>query len=434
MVYVLHMLRRNLTDGFLEALQDTPVLLINGSRQVGKSTFVKSLLSETHFYYTFDDPTTLAGAKKDPLLFLESLPGPSIVDEIQRVPEIFLPLKKIVDDQRRPGFFILTGSANVLSLPKLADSLAGRMEVHTLWPLSQGEIWGKKEDFINFAFNTPMTEGKKEKPRHNLGHPSSAKPALDQIASLVTEGGYPEALNRSSSSRRQKWFSSYLVTILEKDIKDLSNIEGLLDLPNLMKLFASRCGSLLNTSEVSRSLGIAQTTLKRYLTLLEKTYLLVFLPAWTKNLSKRMVKTPKVYLNDTGLLTHLVDYGANRLLEDKAFFGHVLENFVVMELKKQMTWSQQSCQIYHYRTHSQKEVDIILEAPDSRITGIEVKLAHSIQAKDFSGLQSLEEDLGGQFHRGFVLYLGDTCVPFGKNKYAVPLSWLWETTGFLSHE
>lgn len=410
------MYKRNITQSFTEALEDTPILLVNGSRQVGKSTFVKSLLSDTHHYYTLDDPTTLSSIKKDPLMFLEGLQGPSIIDEVQRVPELFLPLKKIVDENRRPGFFILTGSANVLALPKLADSLAGRMEVHTLWPLSQGEIQGKKEDFINLLFKQTIP-------------PLQSKISLDKLVEMITQGGYPEALHRPSSNRRKKWFESYLMTILEKDIKDLANIEGLLELPNLLKLFASRCGSLLNTSEISRSMGIPQTTLTRYIALLEKTYLVALLPAWTKNLSKRIVKTPKVYLNDTGLLTHLVGYDQNRLLNDKGFLGHVLENFIVMELKKQTTWSQQPCQIYHYRTHTQQEVDIVLETPDSRVVAIEVKLANSVTPKDFSGIQSLEDDIGEHFHRGVVLYMGDTVISFGKNKYAIPLSYLWEITG-----
>ena len=434
------MYKRNITQSFAEGLEDTPILLVNGSRQVGKSTFVKSLLPNTHHYYTLDDPTTLSSIKKDPLMFLEGLQGPSIIDEVQRVPELFLPLKKIVDENRRPGFFILTGSANALALPKPADSLAGRMEVHTIWPLSQGEIQGKAEDFISYIFNSPLTHEeltrvmgitvrslKKTYLDRPPPPPSPTKLPLVKLLEIIIQGGYPEALHRPSSNRRKKWFDSYLMTILEKDIKDLANIEGLLDLPNLLKLFASRCGSLLNTSEISRSMGIPQTTLTRYIALLEKTYLVVLLPAWTKNLSKRIVKTPKAYLNDTGLLTHLVGYDQNRLLNDKGFLGHVLENFVVMELKKQMTWSQQPCQIYHYRTHTQQEVDIILEAPDSRVVAIEVKLANSVTPKDFSGIQGLEDDIGEHFHRGIVLYMGDTAISFGKNKHAIPLSRLWES-------
>lgn len=408
------MYKRNITQDFLESLQDTPVLLLNGARQAGKSTLVKSLIGTDHQYYTMDDPTTLSSIKKDPLMFLEGLTGPTIFDEVQRTPELFLPLKKVVDNNKIPGYFVLTGSANILSLPRIADSLAGRIEIHTLWPLSQGEIEGHKEDFINTIFNKELPL-----PQKHI--------SLEDLVDRLITGGYPAPLQRSTGNRQQKWFSSYLSTILEKDIRELSNIEGLTEIPSLMHLCAARCGTLLNMTEFSRSLGLAHSTLKRYLTLLEKTYLLVSLPAWSKNLSKRLVKTPKIYLNDTGLLTHLVDFNKTRLLNDKNFLGHVLENFVVMELKKQMTWSQQRSTIYHYRTHSQKEVDIILEAPDSRVIGIEVKLAHAVSAKDFDGINSLEEDIGPHLHRGIVFYMGREIIPFGRNKHALPLSLLWES-------
>lgn len=406
------MYKRNITANFVESLHDTPVLLVNGARQVGKSTLVKSLLQSDHYYYTMDDPSTLSSIRHDPLMFLEGLPGPSILDEIQRAPELFLPLKKIIDGARRPGYFILTGSANVLSLPKISDSLAGRMEIHTLWPLSQGEILGHKEDFIDRIFN-----GEISTPKKGLN--------LDELIDVLLKGGYPEILHRTSYDRQMKWFSSYITTILEKDIRDLANIDGLSELPRLMQLCSARCGSLLNMTEISRAVGIPNSTLKRYITLLEKTYLLVLVPAWSKNLSKRLVKSPKVYLNDTGLVTHLVDFDKSRLLNDKGFLGHVLENFVVMELKKQMTWSQQRSALYHYRTHNQQEVDIILEAPDSRVVAIEVKLANSVSAKDFAGIESLENDIGDIFHKGVVFYMGDTIIPFGRNKFALPLSLLW---------
>lgn len=403
------MYRRNITSDFLEALEDTPVILLNGARQTGKSTFVKQLLAKTHTYYTMDDPSTLFIVKKDPLLFLESLESPTIIDEVQRIPELFLPLKKVVDEKRRPGFFVLTGSANVLALPKLADSLAGRLEIHTLWPLSQGELHGVQEDIIATLFsNAPITPG--------------PKITLENLADKVIQGGYPEAVARTAAKRRHKWFESYLTTILEKEIRDLSNIEGLLEMPNLLKLFAARAGNLLNMAEVSRSTGIALSTLKRYIALLEKTYLLFFLPAWTKNLGKRVVKMPKVYLNDTGFLTHLAGYDRHRLLADKAFFGHVLENFVVMEIVKQATWSTLCCTLYHYRTHTNQEVDLVIELPDSRLVAIEVKLSQTIGPKDFSGIQDFEKEAGDKFHRGIVFYLGDQVLPFGPNKQIVPLS------------
>lgn len=413
------MFSRNVTSPFFEAMQDTPVILINGSRQVGKSTFVKSLLNTSHQYFTLDDPTTLMSIKKDPMMFLDGLSGPVIIDEIQRAPDLFLPIKKKVDNQIIPGYFVLTGSANVLALPRLGDSLAGRMEIHTLWPLSQGEMLGIQEDFIAHAFSGIAFGSQLKVPIPKL--------PLSNLVQKLCQGGYPEAIRREQPQRRQKWFASYMAIILEKDIRDLSQIEGLTELPNLMQLLASRCGNLVNTSDIARTLGIANTTLKRYLSLLENLYLLVFIPAWSKNITKRLVKSPKIYLNDTGLLLNLLGYSHDRLLNDKGFLGHVLENFVVMEIQKQMTWSQQSCRMYHYRTHNGQEVDIILEAPDSRIVAIEIKLANSVGPKAFSGMIDLEQELGNNFHRGILFYLGDTIVPFGKNKHAIPLSYLWQS-------
>jgi predicted AAA+ superfamily ATPase len=410
------MFKRNISDNFLSAIQDTPVVLVNGSRQVGKSTFVKSLLQDTHQYITLDDPTTLMSIKKDPMMFVAGLNNPVIIDEIQRAPELLLPIKKNVDDFRRSGYFVLTGSANVLSLPRVGDSLAGRMEIHTLWPLSRGEIIGVKEDFVQALFSDKFISQQKKHVQNKL--------SLDELIHWLCQGGYPESISRDVHQRRQKWFAYYMTSILDKDVRELSNIEGLLELPNLMQLIASRCGSLLNVSEVSRTLGIPHTTLKRYLSLLENLYLLVPLPAWSKNITKRLAKAQKIYLNDTGLLLHLMGYDHTQLLNNKGFLGHVLENFIVMELKKQMTWSQQVCRMYYYRTHGGKEVDIVLEAPDARVIAIEVKLANSISPKDFAGVVDLEQELGNNFYRGIVLYFGDTIVPFGSNKHAIPLSYL----------
>lgn len=406
------MFRRNITDSFREALGDTPVLLLAGSRQVGKSTFVKEQLSDTHGYYTLDDPTVLSSIRRDPSAFLDGVTSPCVIDEVQRASEFFLPLKKIVDEFRRPGFFVLTGSANVLSLPKISDSLAGRMEVFTLWPLSQGELLGRREDFAKTLFS-------------NDAFVSDGLIPIEDLINMISKGGYPEAVMRDSETRRDKWFASYMLTILEKDIKDLANVDGLLELPNLMQLFASRAGNLVNHSEISRSMGMPQTTIKRYVSLLVKTYLLFFLPAWTKNLSKRVVKSPKAYINDTGLLSHLVGYDAKKYMSDKKFLGHVLENFVVMELKKQSTWSEQSFKMYHYRNHSDNEVDIVLETPDSRVAAIEIKLSANVEGRDFIGIDAFMQETGVHFHRGIVFYMGDKVVPFGTNKFAVPLSCLW---------
>lgn len=406
------MYKRHLSEKILSAVSDTPVVLINGGRQTGKSTLVKDLLSTSHAYWTFDDSSTISAVKNDPIGFVSNLKFPVILDEIQRVPEIFLPIKTIVDKERHPGQFVLTGSANVLMLPNLADSLAGRMEIHTLYPLSQGEILGIKEDFISQLFG--------------LGNLDALETlSFDSLVDRILKGGYPEIQKRLSFDRQKEWFRSYVMTILQKDIRDLSDLEGLMELPNLLSLLASRAGNLLNMSELSRSLGIPNTTLKRYLTLLERVYFVHTLPAWSRNYTKRLVKAPKVYLNDTGLLTYLMGINKEGLLENSRLLGHVLENFVVMELLKQITWSKVMVNAYHYRTFAGKEVDIVLESMDLKVVGIEVKLSKTVSVSDFKGIDELEKEVGEKFCQGIVLYAGDRVIPFAHNKKAVPLSCLW---------
>jgi predicted AAA+ superfamily ATPase len=406
------MYRRDLREKIVEALQDTPVILINGARQTGKSTLVKELLLSTHTYWTLDDLSVLSAIKKDPMGFVSNLSFPVILDEVQRAPEIFLPIKMIVDQKRTPGQFILTGSANVLMLPKLADSLAGRMEIHTLWPLSQGEITDTHGDIIENLFNMEKLY-------------TTESLDLDSLIKRIMRGGYPEIQKRPTQNRQSEWFNSYIATILQKDIWDLSRIEGIVEFPALFNLLATRVGTLVNASEISRALGMSNTTLKRYFSLLEKIYFIYQLPSWSKNFTKRLVRAPKLYLNDTGLLTYLLGSDEEGLRQNPTILGHVLENFVVMELLKKSTWSRVPTNLYHYRTASGQEVDIILEARDSRVVAIEVKLSKTVQPSDFKGINVFEEETGKKFYRGIIFYMGDKVVPYGKNKHAIPLSFLW---------
>lgn len=407
------MIRRNIELLLEEAIEDTPVLLVNGARESGKNTLAKMLFKKTHQYVTLDDPTVIAAVKSDPLSFLEQLVKPTIIDEVQRAPELFIPLKKVVDENRRPGFFVLTGSANVLTLPKLSESLAGRMEIHTLWPFSQGEILGIKETFVDRIFKSKIQSVQQQID-------------IEGLAEIIVKGGYPDVIIKKNQERRDAWFKSYLTTLLEKDIKELSNIEGLMQIPNLLNVLAARTASLLNVNEISRSMGMSGVTLKRYLILLQMIFILISIPAWSRNASKRFIKSPKIYLNDTGLLMNALFCDKERLLSQRTLFGHVLENFVVMEILKQQTWSQTPFRLYHYRTTTGQEVDIVLEASDLKVVGIEVKLSQSVNEGDFKGIKFLEESAGDYFHKGIVLYLGSNTVAFGDNKLAVPISALWE--------
>ena len=408
------MIYRNIQQRLLEALVDTPVVLLHGARQTGKTTLVRAIAENEHpaRYLTFDDPAVLGAAQSDPQGFIERIDGPVVLDEVQRVPELALAIKLSVDRRREPGRFLLTGSANVLQVPKLSDSLAGRMEIKSLWPFSQGEIGGVRESFVDamFAKRLPkLSEEEKE-------------PAL--IDRLLV-GGYPEVQKRRSSARRREWFTSYINTILQRDVRDLANIEGLTLMPRLLALLATRAGALLNFADVARSIQIPQTTLKRYLALLETTFLVQLLEPWHSNLGLRIVKSPKLYISDCGLLVHLLTTDRERLGSDPSQLGHVLENFVVTELRKQISWSKVFAKMYHYRTTTGSEVDIVFAGAGGRIVGIEVKASATISAGDFKGLKALAEAVGDRFHRGVLLYTGSEALPFGEQMHALPVSALW---------
>lgn len=404
---------RNIEPELRSALADTPVALLNGARQTGKSTLVTALSKDLGAtYVTLDDATVLSAASTDPAGFLKGLGASAVIDEVQKVPALFPAIKTMVDADRRPGRFLLTGSANVLMLPKISESLAGRIEIITLYPLSQAELLGRPGRFVDGLFAAELPELTKEKKRYDL-------------ADLVLAGGYPEAVQRPVGKRREAWFASYITAILQRDVRDLGHIEGLTEMPRLLGLLAARVGGLLNMSELSRSSGIAHTTLKRYLSLLEATFLLQPLPAWSANLGKRLIKSPKIHLVDTGLCAHLTGLTKQRLTPDLTAFGPLLESFVVGELRKQVTWSELRLKLYHYRTTAGRGVDVVLEDAAGRLVGVEVKATATVTKKDFAGLQTLAEDTGKRFVRGLVLHNGEEAVSFGEHQMALPISAIW---------
>ncbi len=409
------MFPRHVSSQILKALGDSPVVLLHGARQTGKSTLVKDLVSRDYRaqYVTLDDPTVLAAARADPVGFLAGIEGPVALDEVQRVPDLFLAIKAQVDRSRQPGRYLLTGSANIWMVPKLSESLAGRIEILPLWPLSQGEIERHEESFVDALFaDSPV-------------RPQAGADSRGDLTVRMLRGGYPEACHRPTWERRQAWFSSYVMTILQRDVRDLANIEGLTAMPRLLALLAARVGRLMNHAEVSRSLAMPQTTLKRYMSLLEATFLVQLVPPWSSNLGKRLVKSSKLYLIDTGLAASLLGHSKQESLERSALIGHLFENFVVMELRKQIGWSRTRPELSHFRTLAGQEVDVVLEAPSGQIVGIEVKAAGAVNPDAFRGLRVLAEQAGDRFHRGVVLYAGRETVPFGGNMFALPLDSLW---------
>jgi predicted AAA+ superfamily ATPase len=408
---------RHITPALVAALADTPVVFVQGPRQSGKTTLVQGLTAHGHAaeFRTLDDAGVLAAARSDPDGFVDSLPERVVLDEVQRAPDLFRAIKRSVDTRRKPGRFLLTGSAQALVLPQVAESLAGRMEVLTLWPFSQGEIAGRREGFVDACFAREFRPGE---------FTGTSWPRLTE---RMAAGGFPEARARSEAARRQAWFGAYVTSMLERDVRDLANVAGLRDLPRLLRLAASRTMGLLNFADLSRDAAMPQTTLQRYWALFEATFLVRALPPWHANLGLRLVKTPKVLLGDTGLLCHLLGLDAARLQADDLMTGAVLECFVAGELTKQISWSETRPGLFHYRTHTQQEVDFVLEDARGRLVGIEVKKTASPTGGDFKGLRHLREQTGKRFVRGILLSTGSTSVAFESNLFAVPVSALWQS-------
>jgi len=411
------MYARSLTSRVLEALSDRPVVVVNGARQTGKTFLARDIIAPRHpaAFLSLDDGATLALAAADPGGFIAAQQGAVVIDEVQRVPELLLAIKAAVDIDRTPGRFLLSGSANVLQLPRLADSLAGRMEIETLWPLSQGEIDGVAEDFIPSLLSEtspPLTPGVETR---------------DGLASRMLRGGYPEPLG-FDASRRDAWFGSYLTSILQKDVRDLSDVDALSAFPRVLQAIGARTTSPANVSDLSRTLGIAWTTLNRYLALLRATFLVIDLPTWSGGDVKRGVRSSKLYITDTGLLAHLLRIDAPRLAADPQRFGQLLESFVVCELVRQASALPERFTLSHFAKHQTAEVDVVAEGPGGSIVGIEVKSAVSLGPHDFKGLRHLAAAAGERFVRGVVLYTGKQTVRVSAppvELLAMPVERLW---------
>ena len=415
------MFERALMPRLLDALADRPVTLVAGARQSGKSTLALAVAGGAHpaRYLTFDDPPTLAAAAGDPVGFLAGLSEDVVLDEVQLVPELFRSLKAAVDRDRRPGHFLLTGSAQVLLLPRLSESLAGRMEILTLWPLAQCEVTGGGGSFIDMAFaGEPIGDSL-------WARAGSGLPTPEDVHRLIVLGGFPEVRTLRDAKRRDAWFASYVTTILQRDVREIANVDGLVTMPMLLQLLAARSATLFNASELSRSAGIKLTTLNRYLALLETVYLVQRLPAWTPNLGKRLVRSPKLHFVDCGLAAHLIGVDERGLAAAPQALGALLETFVVNELQKQLGWARARARLFHFRSADRKEVDIVIEHATGHIVGVEVRATATPGQADFSGLRALQELAGERFVRGVVLHLGDAALPFGDRLEAAPVASLW---------
>lgn len=406
---------RHATRDVLDALAWSPVVLVEGPRQAGKTVLVRNLVAASRpaAYVTLDDALTLASAHEDPQGFVLSLPDPVVVDEVQRAPEIFLPMKLSVDEDRRAGRFLLTGSADVLLLPRLSESLAGRMRIVTLWPLSHGEIDGRREGFLREAFSD-------DAPTLLQAQETRAK-----TLECLVRGGFPEAVRLADVEVRTGWMSGYVTTLLERDVREISAVVDRVALPRLLRMLASRSGTLLNAADLSRATGIARATLERYMALFRKVFTVRLVPAWSGDIGRRLVKSPKVLFTDTGIAAYLLGLDAERLMNDPDRLGPMLETFVGSEILKQMSVAEERFELLHYRDGQGNEVDWVVEDAQGRVVGIEVKSTASPSERDFKGLRALASAVGDRFRKGYLLHTGTTSAPMGERMLALPLEALW---------
>ncbi|MBX2905198.1 MAG: ATP-binding protein [Taibaiella sp.] len=413
---------RKIRKNLLQALKVSPVVFLNGARQAGKSTLAYSLSvndnpgEDAFDYITFDRPTQMAAASSAPEAFL-SAHSRLIIDEVQLVPEIFRSLKVVVDElrlregEKANGRYLLTGSANILALPRLSDSLVGRMSVLTLYPFSTSEVIGSKgngvERLLTLNFKGMIDKGI----------------TLTQAISMAT---FPEIADKTGDERRV-WFDGYVNTILQRDVKMLAELDKISVLPGMLRILAVRAGNLLNDSDIARDLGLNSVTSKSYRNILKMMFLSFDVPPWYRNIGKRLVKTPKGYLTDNLMLCHMLDLDIDHIAKNKPdIFGHVLENYVATELVKQLSFSDIRAELLHFRTSDGKEVDFILEKPDGTVFAIEVKRSESVNIHDFKGIQLFASLSPREFIGGVILYSGKEVVPFGNNLWAVPFHVLWQ--------
>lgn len=403
---------RRIESRIAEALLDTPVVLLAGPRQAGKTTLVRQIAEQQGLHYlTLDDALTLLSAQEDPVGMMRSL-GRAVIDEIQRAPQLLLAIKKSVDEDRRPGRFLLTGSANLLALPTVADSLAGRMETLSLLPLSQSEIQSCSANWIDSAFAGRLLK--------------VDQPVLgSDLAERVLRGGYPEAIARPSAKRRVAWARQYIDAIIQRDVRDVAGIEKLDQLPRFLRALAQTAGQMCNYAQLGSQVGLDGKTAARYVGVFEQMYLLRRIDVWASNRLKRVAKTSKLQFLDSGLLAALLDLGVVEVQQDRTRFGHVLETFVFAELLKHTTTADGDYRLMYYRDADKFEVDLVIENAAGQLVGVEVKAAATVREGDLRGLKKLAGLAGSQFKMGVLLYDGAETLPLGDGIWAAPLSSLW---------
>ncbi|MGH8998604.1 MAG: ATP-binding protein [Acidimicrobiia bacterium] len=399
-------------------LRAARAVVINGPRQSGKTALLGILHRQLGgTYLTLDQATNLRLARTDPTGFVTGFDEPLFIDEVQRGGDpLILAVKLRLDTSPGRGRFVLAGSTRFLTEPRLSESLAGRVRFIDLWPLSQGEIDGQPDGFVDVVLN---------RPQRLLRKPA---PALSrrEVFDRVCRGGFPEAVLASSPADRRDFFADYVRTVTSKDVRQLADLAHMASMRDIVRLLAARTGQEVNVTDLGRELGLPTPTLRRYLPLLETIYLHHLVPAWSRNLTAKVVHRPKLHMVDSGLAAHLAGVdpaGLSRPTSTQA--GPLLESFVAGEIARQLTWSASEATLYHWRDRNGSEVDLVVQAADETVAGVEVKAAIDVDESDFRGLRTLRSRLGERFSCGVVVHCGDRPRPFGTKLYAVPVSALW---------
>jgi len=406
---------RRATAAVTAALSDTRVVVLNGARQTGKSTLARLIAGvqpDSEIRY-LDDAAMRAAAQADPTAFVRH-EGLLVIDEVQRVPDLMLAIKHTVDQDTRPGRFLLTGSARLFGLQEIPDLLPGRTETIELWPLSQDEIVGSSNSFVGNVFE-----------HGSAVQVSTSDLNRNDYIQRALAGGYPEAVARTDLGRRARFFESYVSDLINRDVRQVSDIGRRADMRRLLNVVAAQMASLAVPAAMADKLQLPASTLKRYLDLLGLLFIIRRIPAWSTNLATRAVATPKLTVTDSGLAGHLAGLTPRRAMHPTAPIGPLLENFVLGELGRQLTWAEEPVRLYHYRDRDGYEVDAILEHAAGDVVAIEVKAAETVRSEDFRSIRSIQRRLGDQLLAGFVLYAGGHALSFGDRLRALPISTLW---------
>lgn len=411
----------------VEALEDSPVVLIHGPRQCGKTTLARMAAAGPerlgYAYVSLDDAVARDSARHDPAGFVGEFPDRVILDEVQRAPRLFEAIKLEVDRRRTPGRFLLTGSTNVLLLPTLSESLAGRLEIVRLHPLAQRETASQpkapaggapRREFLDALFGGGFGVRRTER----LGA---------ELPERIATGGFAPAVLRPTHRRRSNWHRSYVEALVARDVRDVANIRSLDVLPRLLSAVASQTARLFNLADLAAPFQLSRPTIGDYVALLERLFLFERLLPWHSNRLSRLVKSPKLHFVDTGVATTLLGTSPAGLMTDRRLLGQLLESFVYQELRRQAGWHDTPFDFFHFRDRDGYEVDIVIEQGPAAVAGVEVKASATVRPSDFRGLRKLAAAVGDRFAGGVVLYDGEMTAGFGDRLHAVPVRRLWET-------